>query len=367
MPRPGTQKPGSNVNHFGGSVGGPILQNKLFFFFDTEWVRIALADCDARDCPDDRIRELRFAAASGGRDRLGDRIKLSRGAAVGAVLSEDVFALRKYRAGRHSPCWVVPSMRAAARAAGSPPDGNLCANRQSVSHSSDDHEQVQTVRIDYNMNPNNTAWLRFQADTGLQAAYTDPINPIFDALSPQPLYSVVAGYTHIFSQSLVNYFNPGFSWYSSLFAPRDLQETLAAFPIVLQGSGANAPFTTIGGLDNTWLQGRRASRVFLNDNLAWTHGAHELRFGTNTRSLLLNDYDFDEGYRAHGDVHGFAPVHPRSGLDRDGDFPANAGQRAFRLSEPGPICARYVEGDAQEYYLDVRTPRFAEFQSTQPT
>ena len=36
-------------------------------------------------------------------------------------------------------------------------------------------------------------------------------------------------------------------------------------------------------------------RFFLNDNLAWTHGAHELRFGTNTRILLLNDYDFDEG------------------------------------------------------------------------
>ena len=48
--------------------------------------------------------------------------------------------------------------------------GDGCANRQSVSHSSDDHEQVQTVRIDYNINPKDTAWFRFQADTGLQAA-----------------------------------------------------------------------------------------------------------------------------------------------------------------------------------------------------
>ena len=71
--------------------------------------------------------------------------------------------------------------------------------------------------------------------------------------------------------------------------------TLAAFPIVLQGSGANAPFTAIGGLDNTWLQGRRASRFFINDNLAWSHGAHELRFGTNSRIFRLNDYDFGQG------------------------------------------------------------------------
>jgi hypothetical protein len=174
-------------------------------------------------------------------------------------------------------------------------DGNGCANRQSVSHSSDDHEQVQTARIDYNINEKNTTWFRFQADTGLQAAYTDPINPLFNALSPQPLYSFAAGYTHVFSQNLVNYFNPAFSWYASLFGPSDFQKTLSAFPIVLQGSGANAPFTTVGGLDNTWVQGRRASRFFINDNLAWSIGTHELRFGTNTRILRLNDYDFGEG------------------------------------------------------------------------
>jgi hypothetical protein len=92
----------------------------------------------------------------------------------------------------------------------------------------------------------------------------------------------------------VNYFNPAFSWYESLFGPSNLQKTLSAFPIVLQGSGAN-PFTPIGGLDNTWVQGRRASRFFINDNLAWSRGAHELRFGTNTRIFRLNDFDFGEG------------------------------------------------------------------------
>ena len=39
---PGAQKPNSVVNHFGGSLGGPIIHDKLFFFFDSEWVRIAL-------------------------------------------------------------------------------------------------------------------------------------------------------------------------------------------------------------------------------------------------------------------------------------------------------------------------------------
>jgi len=60
------------------------------------------------------------------------------------------------------------------------------------------------------------------------------------------MYSFASGYTHIFSQNMVNYFNPAFSWYSSIFQPTDPAKTLAAFPMVLQGVGSNAPFTPMG-------------------------------------------------------------------------------------------------------------------------
>ncbi len=64
---PGNHKPGSDVNHFGGSVGGPILHNKLFFFFDTEWVRIALPIVTPTTVPTSAFEGLRFAAAPAGR------------------------------------------------------------------------------------------------------------------------------------------------------------------------------------------------------------------------------------------------------------------------------------------------------------
>jgi hypothetical protein len=291
---PGNHKPGSNVNHFGGSVGGPVLHNKLFFFFDSEWVRIALPIVTAATVPTPAFENYVLQQLPlGGTDSVTGSVYPAAPQEV--AFYRNMFSLYGNTGGTPLPVLGCPFNSDGTMVAGSPPNGNGCANRQSVSHSSDDHEQVQTVRLDYNVNDKNTAWFRFQADTGVQAAYTDPINPIFDAVSPQPLYSAAAGYTHIFSQNLVNYFNPGFSWYGSLFAPSDLQKTLDAFPIVLQGAGANAPFTTVGGLDNTWLQGRRASRIFLNGNLAWTHGAHELRFGTNARIFRLNDYDFGEG------------------------------------------------------------------------
>ncbi len=291
---PGRQKPGANVNHFGGSLGGPIVHDKLFFFFDSEWVRIALPIVTPTIVP-----SLAFQGYVLGQLQDGEPDPNHPGQYVYPPSPQSINFYKQMfglygntngAAARVLGCPYDVGMAAPAI----PNDGNYCANSQSVSHSSDDHEQVQTLRIDYNINEKDTTWYRLQSDTGVQAAYTDPINAVFDSVSPQPLYSFAAGYTHVFSQNLVNYFNPAFSWYGSLFAPADFQKTLAAFPIVLQGTGANA-FTTVGGLDNTWVQGRRASRFFINDNLAWSHGAHEFRFGTNTRLLRLNDYDFGEG------------------------------------------------------------------------
>ncbi len=290
----GNHKPRSTVNHFGGSLGGPILRNRLFFFFDSEWVRIALPIVTPATVPTPAFRSYVLGQLPlGGTDSVTGASYPPAPEMV--PFYRRMFSLYGNTAGAPLAILGCPFNADGNPAAGAPPNGNGCANRQSVSHSSDDREQVQTARIDYGLGANDTAWFRFQSDTGLQAAYTDPINSIFDSISPQPLYSFAAGYTHVFSQNIVNYFNPGLSWYESLFAPQDFQNALAAFPIVLQGSGAEAPFTTIGGLDNTWVQGRRATRFFINDNLAWTHGPHEFRFGTNTRIFRLNDYDFGEG------------------------------------------------------------------------
>jgi hypothetical protein len=281
---PGNHKPGATVNHFGGSVGGPIANDKLFFFFDSEWVRIALPIVTPTVVPSKAFQQYVLGQLPlGYTDPVTNKLIYPKAGQEVSFYSQ-MFNLYGNASGSPTQVLGCPLGNA----------GDGCANRQSVSHSSDDHEQVQTVRVDYNINQKDTTWFRFQADTGVQAAWTDPINPVFNALSPQPLYSFAAGHTHVFSQNLVNYFNPAFSWYESLFGPSNFQKTISAFPIVLQGTGAN-PFTPIGGLDNTWVQGRRASRFFINDNLAWSRGAHELRFGTNTRILRLNDYDFGVG------------------------------------------------------------------------
>jgi len=185
---PGNQKPRSTVNHFGSSLGGPIRRNKLFFFFDTEWVRIALPIVSATAVPTPTFQNYVLEQLPrGGTDSITGSTYQPAPQLV--PFYQKMFSLYRRTAGAPLAVLGCPFNSDGTVASGGPPNGNGCANRQSISHSSDDSEQVQTARIDYNVNEWNTTWFRFQADTGLQAAYTDPINPIFNAASPQPLYS----------------------------------------------------------------------------------------------------------------------------------------------------------------------------------
>src|SRR5207245_10201706 len=89
-------------------------------------------------------------------------------------LYQKMFALYKSTAGTPLSVLGCPFNSNGSPATGSPPNGDGCANRRSVSQSSSDSEQVQTGRVDYNLNENNTVWFRFQHDGGLQAADKDP-------------------------------------------------------------------------------------------------------------------------------------------------------------------------------------------------
>jgi hypothetical protein len=129
----------------------------------------------------------------------------------------------------------------------------------------------------------------------LQAEFTDPINSIFNSYSPQPQRTLVVGYTHIFSPTLVNQFNPGADWYSSIFEPNNYAQVEQRFPIMLTSGSDSVPFTTVGGLNDTFAQGRKVTQWQINDNLTWTRGQHTLHFGVNTRRVDTSDYDLGEG------------------------------------------------------------------------
>ena len=290
----GGQKPDTQVWHDGGSLGGPLRRNKVFFFVDVEQLHIQVPIATTVTVPTPAFEQYVLTQLPiGGVDAVSGSTYPAAPALV--PFYERLFGLYRSTSGQPLPVLGCPLSAGGGMAPGAVPDGDGCANRQNVTLSSPDHEQLVTLRIDHNINATNLVWYRFQADTGLQAAYTDPINPAFNAASPQPLYSFVSGYTHIFGDHVVNHFNPSVSWYSSIFAPVNPSVTAAVLPIVLQADGPNVPFTTVGGLDNLWPQGRKATRLQIDDDLTLIRGRQEWRFGESVRWLRFDDYDFGAG------------------------------------------------------------------------
>jgi hypothetical protein len=276
----GSTKPRSNVNQFAGQVGGPIMKDKLFFFADLEGTRIVVPVVETN---------ISYPSAAYQSYVLNTSLPAA-GNSAEIPFYQNMFKL--YGSGSGVP---VPAIGCPFDVGGAPAavasDGTGCLVHNSFSLSNHAKETLFTIKIDQNHGTKDTIWYRFQLDNGTQPTYTDPINAIFDAISIQPERNANAGWTHTFSPTLVNQFNPGFAWYTAIFKPLSLSATTAAFPEVL-GNLGTFPFTALGGEDYVWPQGRNVMQWQLNDNLTWTFGKHSFIFGENLRRVLVSDHDF---------------------------------------------------------------------------
>jgi len=280
----GAKKPRSTVNEFGVSIGGPIRRDRLFFFGHYEGIRIALPIVSQITLPTPAYQQYVLGQlATGGTDPVTGATLPAQPAEI--PFYQKMFSLLPASGGSPVPIVGCPL--------GTNDDG--CASQRQASLNNSDGENLIVVKIDHTINAKDSIWYRFQQDTGLQAAYTDPVNPLFNSYSPQPQRTLVAGYTHVFSSNVVNQFNPGASWYSSIFEPNHYSQVMGTFPIVLASGNDSVPFTTIGGNDNTYPQGRKVAQWQINDNLTWTHEKHTWKFGINTRRLGVSNYDLGEG------------------------------------------------------------------------
>jgi hypothetical protein len=293
------KKPRSTVNEFGVSVGGAVRKDKLFFFAHYEGIRIALPLVTQVVVPSPAYQQYVVGQlAVGGIDPITGSSLPAEPEEIGFYRS--MFKLYGDTVGTPIAVSSCPVDAAGGLLQGTQSPGNLfsgsgCANQRQESLTNSDGENLLVVKMDHTINAKNTVWYRFQQDTGLQAAYTDAINPMFNSYSPQPQRTLVAGYTHLFNANLVNQFNPGASWYSSIFEPNNFAQVQQTFPIVLLAGTNSAPFTTIGGNDNTYPQGRKVTQWQINDNLIWTRQRNSYKFGVNSRRIDVSDYDLGEG------------------------------------------------------------------------
>jgi hypothetical protein len=338
---PGSVKPSSNVNQFGGSIGGPIKKNKAFFFFDYEGLYISLPEFATVTVPSAGYESyiLNDALPNGGLDYV---TPLANGSPTPLPAEpqeipwyQKMFSIYGTPSGTPVPIIGCP-LGAGAIANSGLSDGNGCGLTRGASSSNDTHERLFNAKVSQTLSKNDQLWYRFTDDRGVQATYTSPFEPsVFNADSIQPDDSAAIGWTHTFSPNVVNEINPGFQWYSAIFVNDNPSAALTTMPIQL----APSYLSGVGGADYDWPQGRNVTQYFLNDNLSWVHGRNQFTFGENFHRFLVSDHDF---------ASGTTPYMSLSDLPEYTYGAVGYAYQYFPVSEDEPIATAGLDAYAQD-------------------
>jgi len=276
----GTPRPFDNVNQWAASIGGPIVKDKTFFFWDYEGLRIVLPTSNAAFIPTPQFASAALANIAtvnpAGLPFFKTAFNLYANApGAGRAVAQTPAA--------GSPCATVEANFPGLLAPGTP----CVANFQSTAGNFT-HEYLTALRIDHKISENDNIWGRVQTDQGFQATSTDPINSLFNAQSNQPEYQGQLGWTHIVNASQVNEFKVSGQWYSAIFTEGNRAGALAAFPTTLQvGDGS---LTALGGAvpaasfiaqGQNFPQGRNVTQYQIVDDYSWSRGKNTWKFGVN--------------------------------------------------------------------------------------
>ena len=248
-------------NQFGFSIGGPIIKNKLFFFSNTEWIRVRSNSPTQYDVIDPVSYPLLAPASQAyfsqyGKPAPGVVVKSSFPCIAGSILTCDAV-----------------SFPVVADAGGGLPQNTW----------------MTVGRVDYNWTDKTSLFVRYAAYDELDFPGVVNSSPYAGYNTGQTNFdqNIAINLTHLFSPSLVNTFKiiynrlngpvqglstapVGPTLYTSGAVPaldNGLQLVFPGYSETTPGNGI--PF---GGPQNLYQ---------LYDDLSWTKGRHQFKFGGN--------------------------------------------------------------------------------------
>ena len=299
--RSGLIKPKNNQNQFGGSIGTPIVRDKLFGFFNYEGTRISRG-------------VLRTSTVPLPNERIGD---FSAAAAAANGLANGYPTIYDPTTGMPFPDNQIPAGRIdpnAAKIMALFPDANLPTQLNNYVRNAllTDDANSYNGRIDWTPNANNSFFGRYTYSNrdrfipGYFGGIADGTST--SAWGRQKLIgqSAVLGWTHTFSPSLVNEFRFGFIRSFSFaaqdpFGQNQVDEYVPGVPENPAVAGGISQitltnFTFIGSPD--FLPKQQVPQQFQwVDNVSKTFGRHSLKFGVDFRAPMRNIYQDEPGTR----------------------------------------------------------------------
>lgn len=290
--RAGIAKPQLTRNQFGGSIGGPVFKEKLFFFFDYEGRRDAQGVSYLRIVPLNHFRTgsvgyLNNTAGCATSSRLNTTPQC-----ITILTPAQVAALDPKGVGASADLLNFVQSRYPQANDLTAGDGiNTGGFRFNAPSSRKDN--TYTSRIDWNPTSKQRVFGRFSIARRIQ---TDTVNSVAAQFPGDPEtaqiivkdYAWVVGHTWVASPNLVNQATVGVSR-SGLLFPNNFAP---AFPNSFTfGAGLSAPYASISEQD------RFVMTPTIRDDVTWTKGTHSFEFGgslkpIDSKSGLVNDFNF---------------------------------------------------------------------------
>jgi len=270
---PGIQKSKLTLDQFGGSLGGPIVKDRFFFFFSYEGYRVRSG--------------LNFVEAA-------PSLSLAQaGAFIPGTTTPVNPAIQPFIAAFRSPNAVVV------------PGGTTAPGFEIVQLQDDakTDENAYSLRLDYKLNASNNMYFRFFRDNGKDDR-PEGVSGRRVVIQAQPQNGVF-GWQSIIGTSKVNEFKLGYNGARTRIngqAPTingfDLSNVIiniagSVANTGIAGQGTSSGISIPGGLvrANSATNGRGQpytpySLSFI-DSLSWTRGNHNMKFGGEVRLIRL--------------------------------------------------------------------------------
>ncbi len=316
----GAPRPFDNANQWAASIGGPIRKDKTFFFVDTEGLRLLIPTVGPVNVPSPQFEAATLANLT------------TVGNAAEIPFYTKLFSVYNGASGYSRAANILPAggCDGGITLAGGAP----CALQFQSSLDNLTDEWLITARVDQNIGNRDRAFVHFRSDHGLQATFTDPLNPILNAQSKQPQYEGQFEETHTVGVNGINQLILSGSWYSAIFSTANLAASQALVPYDLDflGGELESPGSATGSSEySSWPQGRNVTQYQVSDDYGWQKGKHSLKFGANFRRNDITDY-------TPGGFSATVPLAEFSDLSSFYNGTATTYQQAFATRPTEPIA-----------------------------
>lgn len=292
-------RPFDNVNQWAAGLGGPIKKDKTFFYWNYEGLRVLLPTSGTATIPSSQFETATINNLT------------AQGLTASIPFYQNIFNLYNAAPGAASAT-ATPGGGCSDVTMPAPYANSPCTLQFRSVAGNFTHEYQTSIRIDQNIGPNDRIYGRVQTDQGIQATYTDAIDPVFNAVSNQPEYQGQLNYTHSFGARATNQFVFSGQYYSAIFSTANLQKSLATFPTTLDF--LDGSLNTLGGNnglsagDFAWPEGRNVRQWQIVDDFTITFGRHTFKAGINWRKNDVQDFDyglFTSGLVLEGSLNNF--------------------------------------------------------------